>query len=58
MTPDLQHRFLLFATHAFALVLVANFALRAMRAERQRIYRFALIAFIAGAIAEEAVRIL
>jgi hypothetical protein len=55
---DIHSRLFTFALHAFALALLGAMAERGLRQQRQRIYRIALRAFIAGAVAAEAVRIL
>jgi hypothetical protein len=55
---DIHSRLFTFALHAFVLALVAVMAERGLRLQRQRIYRIALRAFIAGAVAAEAGRII
>lgn len=55
---DIHSRLFTFALHGFALALLGAMAERGMRQQRQRMYRIALRAFIAGAVAAEATRII
>jgi len=58
MTESRYVRLLTFAMIVFALALLDAFCERGMNQKRQYVFRVALRSFIAGAIANEAMRIL